>query len=1099
MLLLPERGTIMAKLISSATSNNFGEKLFISKVCEYLDDSNIIYWNRQVYGKEFDICILMPNKGILVVELKGWKEETILRVESNDCIVISTDEGEKEVSPQKQARGYRFSIEHHIKQSIGKFPLVFQMVCLPQVSKSFYYSKRLDVVLDNTLTILKEDLLSASSFFKKLNEAFVHVNTWSRHPFDPCTMLEVRNLYEADIELAEEPDNIQLFTTEQYHKYPYSIFYYFNGDEEYYNSALPKMIENYLRGSKLYCVFAITEQMHQTVKAIDDALIKHGLLRIAQDHLKMSFDANTRHIPELKSTDTAFSGFNFSFNMVKIASELGDSFCVLNGAVDATTKARMQQIAKLSFFNSEQYFAEHTDPDKNIIIKAGAGTGKTHTMISRIGFLCYKQNTVQNMANRIVMITFTNEAANQMSKKLKSYFRDYYLLSGRPEFLNMISYVEGMQISTIHAYAKKLISKLGTDFGYGVDLSITSSEFYRRRKISDLIDQYIKQEEQAYGKGYAASLGMPVYALIDNILNFIGKLHDKNVDLESIKEDSFGSVASEGTHQRLHELLAYIIPKVEQEYSAELLAENRIHLGSMISVLNRFISNPESQIRIKELSSGCRQYMFVDEFQDTDDTQIDILLTIAKLLNYRLFVVGDIKQCIYRFRGAEEKAFDRLGIKSDKKAWQEFQLQINYRTDKLLLNIFDHSFSQWQSAPKKLLNYSASDRLIGVCNYNDYLINKKNLFYRELSINSEDLRIPTLVKEIKRIQIRIQYEAEHGINSSAKEKSIAILVRYNWQAEMIRTMCGKEPYNISIQTNTGGDLYTSQPALDMMTLVNALVHFDETDYLYNLATSNFFNLDIPKSNLYKLREKIKSGTWRAKTDEREQVNDLIRYMNPMLSNSITEEKTWEGIIHSIRMKPILQVLREIYNTLEPWNHYSSDSWRQHYYQLNVDLLFEELINSCNTDNLTINTLQERLYHCIVSKVSVDSRTPASAANDDESPVQCITVHKAKGLEYGHVILPYCSFPIDKIKKSKLHVSTDKFQDTVHIGYRLDFDDENAPVKNDYYNEISEIEERIREETRILYVAMTRAICSFSWIRLEGKNFSSWQNLIRTEV
>jgi len=953
--------------------------------------------------------------------------------------------------------------------------------------------------LEDSFTLLKEDLFSASSFFKKLNQALVLVNTWHRHPFDQRTMLEVRNLYETDTELADDIDNFGTSDTNQYHEYPYSMFYYFNGDEAYYNSSLPKMIDSYIHGCKLYCVFASATHMRQTIAAIDKVLIKQGLLRTAKNHLEISFGTSAHHTPELMSTDTTFSGFNFSFSIENVPFTFSDSFCILDGQVEASTKSRLEQIAKISSFNSEQYFVEHTNPDKNIVIRAGAGTGKTHTMISRIGFICYKHITaLQNMANRIVMITFTNEAANQMSEKLKEYFRDCYLLSGRSEFLNMVSYVEGMQISTIHSYAKKLISKLGTEFGYGVDLSITSSEFYRRRKISDLLDLYIKQQEKIYGKSYVTSLGMPIYALIDNILVFIEKLHNKSLDLESIGADAFGSVETVGNQQLLHELLAYIIPKVEQEYSTDLLADNRIHLGSMMSVLKRFIFNPESKNRIKELSNGYRQYMFIDEFQDTDDTQIDIILTIAKLLDYRLFLVGDIKQCIYRFRGAEEKAFDRLEIESDKKSWQEYQLQINYRTDSLLLDIFDKSFSQWGSTTEELFSYSAPDRLIGIRNYNGYLVNNKNTFYRELQITDEELRIPTLVEEIKRIQRRIQYESEHGIDVSAKEKSIAILVRENWQAEMIRTICGKDPYKLSIQTNTGGDLYISQPALDMMTLVNALVHFDEADYLYNLVTSNFFSLDIPKSNLYELREKIKFCTWRAKTDEREQVNYLIRFMNPMLANSISKENTWESIIHGIRIKPILQTIREIYSTLEPWNNYSSDPWRQHYYQLNVDLLFEELINSCNIDNLTVNTLQERLYNCIVTPVSVDSRTPANAAID-EIPIQCITVHKAKGLEYGHIILPYCSFPIDKIKKAKLHVSTDKTNDTVHIGYRLDFDDDSAPVQNDYYNEDTEKEERSREETRILYVAMTRAIRSFSWINLQRKNWPSWQNLIKTEV
>ena len=137
----------MGILIGSGSTENFGEKLFIDKVQEYLDDTNIIYWNRQVFGKEFDVCILMPGKGILVVELKGWREENILRVENNDSVIIQTAEGEVSQSPQKQARGYRFSIERHIRQNTGKFPLVYQMVCLPQVSRAFFRSRRLDVVM----------------------------------------------------------------------------------------------------------------------------------------------------------------------------------------------------------------------------------------------------------------------------------------------------------------------------------------------------------------------------------------------------------------------------------------------------------------------------------------------------------------------------------------------------------------------------------------------------------------------------------------------------------------------------------------------------------------------------------------------------------------------------------------------------------------------------------------------------------------------------------------------------------------------------------------------------------------------------------------
>lgn len=50
-------------------------------------------------------------------------------------------------------------------------------------------------------------------------------------------------------------------------------------------------------------------------------------------------------------------------------------------------------------------------------------------------------------------------------------------------------------------------------------------------------------------------------------------------------------------------------------------------------------------------------YLFIDEFQDTDDVQIDIVKKFKEIVGFNVLVVGDIKQCIYRFRGADESAF----------------------------------------------------------------------------------------------------------------------------------------------------------------------------------------------------------------------------------------------------------------------------------------------------------------------------------------------------------------------------------------------------------------------------------------------------------
>ena len=1091
-------GEIMANIIGSERNGNYGEDIFIDKIKEYFDDSYVVYRNRQLYGKEYDVCILLPNKGILVVELKGWREETILRVE-NDMIIINTDDGEVPSSPQKQARGYRFILERYIKNSLGINPLVFQMACLPQVSTNYYHLKRLDIVTEEKFTILKDDLATNTAFFKKLDEALREVNYWYRDPFDKKTMDSIRRLFEPDYEPAarvheQEPE------IKNYHKYDYSRFYFFKAEDSSFKSSLTDMVQAYGDGCKLFCVFSQRQQLIETVEAIDKLINSKGLIR-KRDNLEIDFDGKGKNFPQISTEQESFSCFHCSFSLL-INDKIGidQSFCIINGSVQQGQYVLLEQIDKSSSFNSEQYLIEHAPPEKNIVIRAGAGTGKTHTMISRIGFVCYSQSVpLPKMANRITMITFTNEAADQMEEKLKIYFRNCYLLSSNSDYLEMISLIDHMQICTIHSYAKYIITKLGTEFGYGVDLAITSSEYNRKQKVAEYLDFYIRNKERLYGN-YTTKLGMPVYAIRDLVLAFTEKLNNKSVCISDLSPSDFGTV-SDPNKKELHQLLAEVIPDVDKEFNAELRDNNRIHLSSMMSVLHSIICSPQKTTRVSELNSAGDdiQFMFVDEFQDTDDVQIEVLLELARCLNFRLFVVGDIKQCIYRFRGAKEKAFDQLGIDAQSNNWLEFSLRRNYRTDRDLLDIYHQSFEKWGSRADELLSYSErKDRLIGTRSFNSYspiLIANKSKFYHRCCIANERDRIRAIYDEIQRIQNRIKYEEGHGHVLKASEKSIAILVRENWQADLIRQEC-KRKYNLDIQTSTGGDLFTSQPAMDMLTLVNALLHFDEAEYLYNLATSNFFNLDLPKAALFNFRKSIKDS-WRMKdadkVTEQDIVNYIIDYLNPVLARIDGRDGKWEYVIHWLRMKPILKVLRDLYVYLQPWKNYNPNSIEaQRYYQINVDLIFEYLINTCNIDKLTINTLYEHLYSSIASHVSVDSRSPEES--DNAQSIQCITVHKSKGLEYGHVILPYCSFPIDKMKKAMLHVSAEKQNGRVTIGYRIE-QVETGAFQNSYYNISLETEERSREETRVLYVAMTRAIRSFSWIEVANNRTLNWQNLI----
>jgi len=132
-----------------------------------------------------------------------------------------------------------------------------------------------------------------------------------------------------------------------------------------------------------------------------------------------------------------------------------------------------------------------------------------------------------------------------------------------------------------------------------------------------------------------------------------------------------------------------VIIAAEIEYKARIQESNKIDLRETMIILNDVVNQKD-----KEKTHLDYRYIFIDEFQDTDDAQIDSFLKIQQLIgmNCKLFVVGDLKQSIYRFRGATISAFKRLNATPDK--WEEHTININYRTDSRLLEIMDEIFQE---------------------------------------------------------------------------------------------------------------------------------------------------------------------------------------------------------------------------------------------------------------------------------------------------------------------------------------------------------------------------------------------------------------------
>lgn len=111
--------------------------------------------------------------------------------------------------------------------------------------------------------------------------------------------------------------------------------------------------------------------------------------------------------------------------------------------------------------------------------------------------------------------------------------------------------------------------------------------------------------------------------------------------------------------------------------------------------------------------------------------------------------------------------------------------------------------------------------------------------------------------------------------------------------------------------------------------------------------------------------------------------------------------------------------------------------------------------------------------------------------EDDVQLMCTTIHKSKGLEYGTIILPYTDDDISDIQRIKLDAN---YSDS-KLAYTVLFENK-VREHNSNYNDSFEIDEQISEESRILYVALTRAIRNCVWIKnIDSNPIVSWGSLM----
>ncbi|CEI72575.1 UvrD-helicase domain-containing protein [Romboutsia hominis] len=207
-------------------------------------------------------------------------------------------------------------------------------------------------------------------------------------------------------------------------------------------------------------------------------------------------------------------------------------------------------------FNNQQFKIVHSKVDANILIKAGAGTGKTTTMINRILFLRHMNRFFK--LNEVVLITFTNEASIQMRERLIKRIEKYYSLTKDNKYLKWLDEVANMRIRTIHSFARDILEKHGEHLGFYDNFKITTFKYKRYKLIEKYIEEFKNSNDDNI---YSEFERIPQYELIRKIIAIIEKLDNFAVDTNSINYNvNFGDESS-----GFNKMLEFIIKNVTNE------------------------------------------------------------------------------------------------------------------------------------------------------------------------------------------------------------------------------------------------------------------------------------------------------------------------------------------------------------------------------------------------------------------------------------------------------------------------------------------------------------------------------------------------------
>ena len=487
-------------------------------------------------------------------------------------------------------------------------------------------------------------------------------------------------------------------------------------------------------------------------------------------------------------------------------------------------------------------------------------------------------------------------------------------------------------------------------------------------------------------------------------------------------------------------------------------AQNVRFFDDLLADLHRGLIGPNGPV-LAERMRGKYRAALIDEFQDTDQIQYKIFRSVFKEGSIPLFLIGDPKQAIYSFRGADIYAY--LEAKEDVPSEHHHTMTLNWRSTGKLVEAVNRLFSRNQDHPLVIdgLTYpevkvpeTAEDEKKELLLSDRDSLPMQVWFYSREEKEKNFIPLvranPTIVKAVTDEIVGLLRDASEGkatIGNASGTKAvvpgdIAVIVRGHKQAKMIHESLQLK--GIPAVVRSDQSIFQTQEAIELRTILNAIAEpGHEGKVRASLATCV---MGIPAHDIARTFDADGEADWEKRLNSFREYHDLWKNYGFMAMFRAFLEI--EGV--RVRLLSLPGGERSITNLLHCGELLHAEATGSH---LGVDSLFTWFSEQ-------VTTPPEGEEH----QIRLES---------DEKAVKILTIHVSKGLEFPIVFCPFLWGGV--IDGGETVVA--------HEGYELvaDFGSD----KFDQHHRAA-MDEGLAENVRLLYVAITRAKyrCYVAWGR-----------------